>query len=107
MNAYATGIKLALHALTRLEKRTNLDPSLIPELQDMAKKLSPVIKPGLYYLPLKSDSIHHGYATFKTVGDNNHLVLATILAKHMHPKGRSLEGLIKLPNISLKKQEGL
>jgi hypothetical protein len=79
-------VKQARHALDRLAERTTLDPSVVGDLDALAERITRRgVEPGHYYLPLPQDQ---GYAAFKTVGPrNDRLVLATILSKHMRPKG--------------------
>lgn len=92
--------KLAQHALDRVKERTSLDPNVIPFLEAEADRLSGQVPPGFYFVPLKGQAGElAGYAAFKTVPGYPHekLVLATILAPHMTPKGTSLAHVMNLP----------
>lgn len=91
----AFGVKEALHAMDRLQERTNLDPNVIGTLQAQADTLD--LPEGHYYMPLKSPSgSHAGFAAFKTVPawPKPKLVLATILGPEMHPKGSNIAHLM-------------
>jgi hypothetical protein len=91
----AYGIKEALHALDRLQERTDLDPNVISTLQAQADTLD--LPEGHYYMPLKSPTgVHAGYAAFKTVPawPKPKLVLATVLGPEMHPKGSNISHLM-------------
>jgi len=94
--------KVALHALDRLQERTMLDPALIPLLQAEAGRVSEFVSPGHYYLPLHQDGRGAGYAAFKTVdtAKGPKLVLATVLAPHMRPRGENLSHLMLQPEAS-------
>lgn len=91
--------KMADHADDRLKERIRADfPSdALQQLRAQAIKLD--LAPGRYYLPMKDSSGNTAaVAAFKTVGDNNKLVLATVLKpKDKPPPGTSLSHLMKQP----------
>lgn len=93
--------KLALHAMDRLRERTALDPNIVPYLEAEADRVSDRVPPGHYYLPLHDQGQAAGYAAFKTVDTARgpKLVLATVLAPHMKPKGSSLSHLMQQPQL--------
>jgi hypothetical protein len=91
--------KLADHADDRLKERIKADfpADALQQLRAQAIKLD--LSPGKYYLPMKDSSGNTAaIAAFKTVGDNNKLVLATVLnPKSKPPPGTSLSHLMKQP----------
>lgn len=97
------GVKEARHSLDRLQERTRLPPDLIPMLEAKADQLSDQVPEGYYYLPLQGPAGEHvGYAAFKTVPGypRSRLVLATILAPHMKPKGTNLSHVMAQPKLA-------
>lgn len=94
--------KIADHADDRLRERISYEfpKETLDSLRRQAAELD--VSPGRYYLPLKSSAgSTKAVAAFKTVGKNNKLVLATVLApKEKPPKGVSLSHLLKQPQES-------
>lgn len=91
--------KRADHADDRLKERIKAEfpPGALNNLRAQAKDLE--LAPGRYYLPMKDKSgATAAIAAFKTVGPNDKLVLATVLApKNKPPSGTSLSHLMKQP----------
>jgi hypothetical protein len=88
-------VKDATHAEDRLAERiTALPSSLLPALQQQVDTLK--LPPGNYHVPLRDrKGTALGWAAFKGVPGRKHPVLATVLAKHMTPRGENIEARLK------------
>lgn len=96
-------VKWAAHAEDRLRERTKIPEENLQLLRNAVMAMG--LSPGHYYLPMRDQAgVVLAYAQWKPVTDQQHPVLATVLAGHMMPKGQNLEGIMKKGSLTTELQ---
>ena len=87
-------VKLAGHAHSRMEERTNFHRDEVNRIQTTVDLLG--LKPGSYHLPLRDRAGNvAGYAVFKGVSNRRAPVLSTVYGKDMRPPGTDIEAMLQ------------
>ena len=93
--------KVALHAHDRIQERLKLPRESATEIQKAVDQMwfsygRRKLHDTNYYAPIKDpDQCLQGYAAFTRVGQHpysSRLILTTVLAKHMKPRGSNIGG---------------